>query len=121
MHPILAKIRVCDLHSEPLDYRGGASSGPVTEDDFGDLGLDEPGGEEDWLAEMDAMMGCDEDHPEDVSEEWLQEGLEMDRVNFSDFEVVGNVTAPQPITYAGTYTEEGTEAIRDSGGKGGSW
>ena len=70
------------------------------EDDFGDLGLEVPDGpcDEDWLAEMDAsMIGCDEDHPGDESEEWLQKDLEMDRVNFSDFEVVGNVATPQPF------------------------
>ena len=50
------------------------------EEDFDDLGLEDPGGpcDEDWLAEIEASMaGSDGDHPEDLSEEWLQEDLEF--------------------------------------------
>ena len=68
------------------------------EDDFGDLHLEIPdgSGDEDWLAQMEASVQEVGEHMEDISEDELQEDLQ-DEFSFSEFEVVGNVSTPQPF------------------------
>ena len=68
------------------------------EEDYGDLHLDIPEGpsDEDWLASMEASVHeVNEDHMEGISEEELQDDLQLEHVSFSEFEVVGNVNTPQ--------------------------
>ena len=67
------------------------------EEEYGDLHLDIPEGpsDEDWLASMEASVHeVNEDHMEGLSEEELQDDLQLEHVSFSEFEVVGNVNTP---------------------------
>ena len=69
------------------------------EDDFSDLHFEIPdgSGDEDWLAQMEASVQEGEEHMEDISDDELQEDLQLEHMSFSDFEVVGNVSTPQPF------------------------
>ena len=80
------------------------------EEDYGDLHLDIPEGpsDEDWLASMEASVHeVNEDHMEGISEEELQDDLQLEHVSFSEFEVVGNVNTPQ------SFVEPTPRACRD--------